>query len=362
MRVRHGGELRAFSEKFGIPERDILDFSSNINPWGPTPSVLEAYEQSRDQLRLYPDPEALEFRREVARHFPLWPENVVAGNGAADLLDLILRLLRPKRALLVEPCFLEYRRLLNLHRAEVRSIALKEGDSFEFSLPELLNSLSGVEVAILANPNNPTGTALDKSGIERFLSEAKRRNVFVILDEAFVDWCPEFSVAREVKDDSSFFVVRSITKFYSLPGIRIGFGLGSRKLVEKLAGYQVPWSTNGIAQLLGIAALRDEEFARRSRQWLAQERSKFENELQEIPGLKVYPSRANFVLVRSGSATEKPLLSEGLGKQGIYVRDLEEFPGLGPAYFRFAVRKREENFLLVESLKRLKGSLAGSIA
>lgn len=352
MRIRHGGELRQFAEKYGINEREILDFSSNINPLGPPLSVKEAFQSSAEILPRYPDPEALEFRREVARHFPLWQENVIAGNGAVELLDLILRFLRPKKALLVEPTFLEYRHLLNLQGAEVRSVLLREKDGFRFSIAELTNALQGVDVLILAHPNNPTGTHLEKDEIHRLLHEAKRRNIFVVLDEAFVDWAPELSLAKEVRDDSFFFVVRSMTKFFSLPGIRIGYGLGSRKLIERLASYQIPWSCNGLAQRLGIAALRDSGFAEESRRWLADERQSQEFHLREIPWLKVYPSATNFLLVRTGNGSEGGTLSlYEIAKQGIYVRELTEFPGLGSAYFRVAVRKREENDRLIEALK-----------
>lgn len=351
MRIKHGGELRLFSEKFGIPEQEILDFSSNINPLGPPTSVKKIYESLVEELQFYPDPEALEFREEVARHFPIFPENVIAGNGAAELLDLILRVLRPKRAFLIEPTFLEYRRLLNLQGAQIRSISLREKDSFHFSLAEVLNAISGVDVAILAHPNNPTGTYLSREALQHLLAEAKRRNIFVVLDEAFVDWAPELSMAKEVRDDSSFFVIRSLTKFFALSGIRVGYGLGSRKLIEKLTSVQVPWSCNRLAQRLGIAALQDDVFTKRSREWLTSERDWLEAHLQKIHGLKVYPSAANFLLVRYSPRSEGESLIEEMGKQGIALRDLTEFPGLGPSYFRVAVRKREENRRLIEGLK-----------
>lgn len=350
MRLHHGGELRVFSEKFGIPEREILDFSSNINPLGPPESVKKIFPETLNELPYYPDPEAFEFRREVVKQFPLWPENVIAGNGAAELLDLILRLLRPKRALVIEPTFLEYRRLLNLQGAEIRNILLREKDEFQARPAEITNSLRGVDVAIFTQPNNPTGGFIEKEALQKLLAEAKRRSVFVILDEAFIDWIPEQSLAREVRDDAHFFVIRSLTKFFSLPGIRIGFGLGARKLIEKLENQQVPWSCNRLAQKLAITALRDQDFIEESREWLAQERENFAHHLNEVPSLKVFPSAANFLLIKLPG--RRPILQE-LGRQGIYLRDLTGFPGLGPNYFRVAVKKREENLRLVEALKTL---------
>lgn len=360
MRIWHGGALRQFSEKYGIPEREVLDFSSNINPLGPPPLVLEALDQIARELPHYPDPEAREFRGEVARHFPLWPENVIAGNGAAELLDLIVRFLRPRRALLIEPAFLEYRRLMQLAGAEIRSLSLKEKDSFLFTHGEILNALSGVEVVILGHPNNPTGTAMERADLTDFMKEAKRRDIFVILDEAFVDWVPELSLGSEVRDDSYFFIIRSLTKFFALPGIRIGYGLGSRKLIEKLSGLQVPWSCNRVAQRLGILALRDDAFMETSRQWLIQEKEKLVFELGKIPWLKVYPGLANFLLLRFSGPPAGSSLIEEMGHQGIYVRGLAEFPGLGPFYFRIAVRTAGENQKLIAFLKSRKVELVES--
>jgi len=351
MRVRHGGDLRQFSERFKIPEREILDFSSNANPWGPPESVREVLQECFEEVQHYPDPESLDFRREVARHFPLWPENVIAGNGAAELLDLVLRFLHPKRALIVEPTFLEYRRMLNLQGTEIRSVLLREREDFQFSVSELNNALQGVDLAIFAQPNNPTGTFLERGELQRLLGEAKRRDIFVVLDEAFVDWVPELSMAREVRDDSHFFIVRSLTKFFALPGIRIGYGLGSRKLMERLATHQVPWSCNRLAQKAGIRALRDEAFQAESRAWLTQEREWLSSRLQEISSLKVYPAAANFLLVRHAPQPGVPNLFEEMGAKGIYVRDLADFSGLGSSYFRISVRRREENLKLLEALR-----------
>ncbi len=350
MKIRHGGSLRHFSEKFGIPEERILDFSSNVNPLGPPASVKEAYLASPSELECYPDPEALEFRREMARRLPLWPENVMVGNGSVELLDLALRILRPRRALLMEPTFPEYRRLLNLQGSEIRSVSLRESDSFRLFGQEIFSALQNADVAIIANPNNPTGTFLSKEELEKVLREANRRNVFVILDETYADWIPEISMIKEVGDNSLFLLLRSLTHFYALPGIRMGYGLGSRKLVEKLAAHQIPWSCNRLAQKLGLIAIKDEAFAAEARQWLSQERNWLESHLRKIPMLKVYPGAANFLLVRH-AVQLRPLVEE-LGKQGIYVRDLTEFPALGPAFIRISVRKREENQRLIEALTK----------
>lgn len=353
MKIRHGGDLAGFSEKYNVPEKEIVDFSSNINPLGLPASVRDLYLESAGDLSIYPDSEAREFRRTAAQNFPLWAENVIAGNGAMELLDVIIRFLKPKKAFFVEPCFLEYRRLFNLAGAEVRTLCLKENENFNFSPAEIMNGLRGNDLLLLSHPNNPTGTALSREDLFQILQEARRRNIFVVLDEAFVDWAPENSMAKEIRDDSHFFVVRSLTKFFALPGIRIGYGLGARKLIEKLSATQAPWSCNRLAQKLGTAALKDEAFIRKSRVWLESEKEWLSAQFRDLGRLKVYPSLANFFLIRHTAEQGAEPIGTRLGREGIYVRDLSDFPGLGASFFRIGIRKREDNEKLINALKKI---------
>lgn len=348
--VPHGGDLRGFAGKFGLREEEILDFSSNINPLEFPPSVANLYFQLLPELSRYPDPTAQELRLEISRHFPVWPENVIAGNGTMGLLSLAIRTLAPRRALLIEPSFTEYRRLLNLQGTEVRSLLLKEENRFEFSLPQILGALSGVDLLLLGHPNNPTGTALSRAALLELLQEARRRNIFVVIDEAFADWSPEISVAREIKDNTYFLVVRSLTKFFSLAGIRSGFALGSRKFIEKLAACQETWSCNRLAQKLSIAALREGEFRRRSLEWFREESRWMLVALESLGWLKVYPSLANFFLLKVKPPFYAQTLSQDLGQRKIYVRTLLDFAGLDASYLRVALRSRKDNESLLAAL------------
>ena len=349
----HGGNRRAFAKHFGLQESEIVDFSSNGNPWGPPQSLFEVYQDSFHLLTSYPDPESLLLKKEIARNFPLWPENVIAANGATELIYLLIQFLKPRRALLVEPTFLEYRRALNLHGVEVRNLLLREKNDFLFSFAELSNAARDVGMVFLSSPNNPTGALASRSEVLAFLEEMKRREVFVVLDEAFIDWIPEESLANVVSDSASFFIIRSLTKFFNLPGIRIGYGLGSKRLIERLEKTKITWSVNNLAETLGVQALRDKEFQKHSRENLAKEKDFFFKELAVIEDLKAFPSAANFFLVKLRGSMRSGGLVECLAREKIMIRDASNFVGLDNQFFRVAVRNRKDNELLLESLKKI---------
>ncbi|MDP3919509.1 MAG: histidinol-phosphate transaminase [Candidatus Omnitrophota bacterium] len=349
--LSHGGDLKSFAERYGLREDEIRDFSSNRNPLGLPDTVEKLFPHLLKDLGRHPDPEARDLRCEIARKYPLWPENVIAGNGSIAILLLALRTLGSRRALLIEPCFSEYRRLLNQVGAEIHSVPLKESEGFGFSVSRIINAMRGVDLLILGHPNNPTGTALSRAELLEVISEARRLSVFVIIDEAFVDWCPELSIAQEVKDNSYFLILRSMTKFYSLPGIRAGYALGSRKLIEKMAYAQETWSCNRIAQRLAIEALRDQTFQSRSLEWFEKESKWFRSTIEQSSEYRIFPSWANFFLIKQKRSAERKGFFDDMGRSGIYLRELHLFPGLGHAYFRAALGLRSDNELLISRLE-----------
>ncbi len=347
---RHGGHLRAFAERFQIAENKILDFSSSVNPLPFPESLLETYAQCALELGAYPDPEALLLCEEITRHYPLQRANVLPGNGAVALIGLAIRALAPKRALVVEPSFTEYRRLLELQGAEMASIRLKEDRHFAFQFSEIMAQLGGADLLILGHPNSPTGTALAKEELLKLLAAARSAGVFVIVDEAFADWCPEFSVASALQMDSRFLVIRSLTKFYGLAGIRAGFALGPTEIIEAMKHFQDSWDINILAQKLSTAMLQETPFIQKTRAWFSRESRWLYQQLNQLEGFKAFPSLANFFLLKSLSGDAQEVF-EFLGRRGIYIRLAGNYPGLNPAYLRVALRQRYDNERLIEALK-----------
>ncbi len=349
----HGGDLAAFAGMYGKKQSEILDFSSNVNPLGLPESVREACRRAAEELERYPAPYSEPLCGFLADRFSLKPEQVMAGNGSFGALQAAFQVLEPKHVLLLEPCFSEYRRLAENTGAHVRTLRLSAGDSFAFSAEKILKILKGADLLVLGHPNNPTGTALERNGLLELIREARRKKVFVILDEAFADWTPGISVASEA-GKPGFLVVRSLTKFFALAGIRAGYALGPAKLIAAMQNAQGPWACNHIAQQMSLAALRDTEFQEKTRRWFQVESRRFYSELAGFGFLKVYPSLANFFLIKS----EFPGLPEYLGKQGIYARPSTGFRGLNASFFRLALKTREENQALVRALEKVPAEAA----
>lgn len=352
--ICHGGNLAEFAAKYGKKESDILDFSSNVNPLPLPDSLMQVYQRGADELSRYPEPYSESLVKEIADFFSLPPGRVHAGNGSMALLAAAVRILSPRRALLIEPCFGEYRRLLELNGADILSAPLLPEEHFRFSLDAILHALSKVELLIFGHPNNPTGTALTQEEVKQLLAQARRKGVFVIVDEAFADWMPEISVIQDAGLADGLLVVRSMTKFFALAGIRSGFIVGAEALVRDIREQEGPWTCNRLAQKLSIAALADRSYQEESRRWLGEERVWLHEMLDRFKIFNVVPSVANFLLVQS----RKPLdgLFDFLGSQGVYVRSTQDFSGLNDHYFRVAIRTRRDNECLLRLLKTWMGT------
>jgi threonine-phosphate decarboxylase len=360
-RIEHGGNLRDFAMRFHLNENEILDYSSNINPLNIPDSVRRVYLESARELTRYPDPTSRELCQEISKIFSVPGDLVIAGNGSMSLLNLAVRTLAPKRALILEPSFSEYRSLLEGQGAQVQSLYLKEDNDFRFMLPEIVQALRRNDLLMIGHPNNPTGTAFQRAELLELLATANRHGVFVILDEAFADWVPEISVIDEVRENSNFLVVRSLTKFYALAGLRSGFAIGPSNLIERMKGDQELWSMNRLAEKLSIVALRDKAFQKKTLDWFKQESSSFRKALESLGTFKVYPGLANFILLRLHHH-DVPSLFEALGKKGIYIRSAANFNGLDDSFLRIAIRLKEENQTLIESFRQCLPSSAPSFS
>jgi len=256
----HGGNLERAMEKYGISSGKIIDFSANINPLGFSSKTREAIIKNLDRLSHYPDPECKEAKKEISHYFKIDYENIILGNGSTELIYLIVQALKPKKVLIPIPTFCEHERALNNSNISINFYKLKEKQEFLVSMDEIIPQLTGIDLVFLCNPNNPTGTFLHREEILILVREIQRRKIFLVLDEAFIDLHEEESFIKEVKNYDHLIILRSLTKFFSLPGLRIGFGVGSSKLIKELEIQKIPWSVNYLAQIAVREVLRDEKF------------------------------------------------------------------------------------------------------
>jgi len=350
----HGGNLERATEKYGISSEKIIDFSANINPLGFSSKTREAIIKNLDRLSHYPDPECKEAKKEISHYFKIDYENIILGNGSTELIYLIVRTLKPKKALIPVPTFCEYERALNNNNVSINFYKLKEEQEFSISINEIISQLAGIDLVFLCNPNNPTGTFLFKKEMLTLVKEVQKRKIFLVLDEAFIDLYEEESLIKEVKNYNHLIVLRSLTKFYGLPGLRIGFAASSSKLIEKLETQKIPWSVNYLAQIAVREVLKDERFISKSRSFLLKEKEFLYMELSNMEGLKVYKPSVNFIFIKLLGNISSEGLKDQLAKKGILIRDCSNFRGLEKGKFvRVAVRTRKENIKLLKEIKSI---------
>ena len=334
----------------------VIDFSASINPLGPPRSVVEGLTRRlQDLIEAYPDPSCRELKGALSRYTGVAVENILPGNGSTHLIYLLVRALRPGKAIIVEPSFTEYRNALILSGARIDSLLLKEQRGFSLleGLDGLLDLLSrGTDMVFLANPSSPRGELLPLDVVREVACVAEREGIWLVVDEAFIDFSEGASFAQDAVGLERAIVVRSMTKFFSLPGLRLGYVIAHKRVIEFLSSFIEPWSVNGPAQLAGVLALEDQGFPVRSRRWLGQERGRLFEALSLVDGLTPLPSDTNFLLIRiDREGVGSSRLQERLFSKGIYIRDCSSFYGLDGRFFRIAILGGEENDRLVEALR-----------
>jgi threonine-phosphate decarboxylase len=316
----HGGNINLASRKYNLPVHKLLDFSANINPLGPSPKSITAVMDNLSLINSYPDPDCRELKAVLASHLGVWEELLLMGNGAAELIYLLVRVLGVKKALIPVPTFSEYGLAVLSQGGEVLNVTLDEKNRFSLPLDHLVKSLDQVDLVFICNPNNPTGRLLDGKTVEYILDKAFSKGVMVLVDEAFMDFIPEkerFSVMKRVGDFPNLAVLYSLTKFFGIPGLRLGAIAASVKLIRRMNAAKDPWNVNVLAQVAGAAGLRDHDYMERTVRLVRQEKQFLFRDLNRLQGLQPLPGAANFFLVKiteSGLTSGK--LTELLGRRG----------------------------------------------
>jgi cobyric acid synthase CobQ/L-threonine-O-3-phosphate decarboxylase len=350
----HGGDIRSMARTLGCAPEEILDFSANINPLGPPTWLRPVVARAMAGTAHYPEPRAEGLRRIAAARMGVEPENVVAGNGSSELLYALPRVCAARglgRAVLPAPCYGDYARACEAAGLSCEMLTLRPETGFSMDWPGLEEVLNKPALVILGQPGNPAGTLLEP---ERILDLADRLpESFFLVDEAFADFVPQLSrLGAAVRPN--LFVLHSLTKFYAVPGLRLGLGYGHAEVCDALSALLPDWSVNALAQAVGEEALADEAYAVRAVAAVQDLRSGLESALGRL-GVTVFPGSANYLLCRS----ENPdafALQEKLAKSRILIRNCANYAGLDARYFRVAVRGAEENGRLVQALSKIFGS------
>lgn len=351
----HGGNVHAAARETGRRLDQLVDFSASINPLGPSPRTLRAVVRGMREAVHYPDPDCLSLREALAARHGLSADRFLIGNGSSELIALLPAALSIHHALVVGPTFSEYANAVTIHGGRVTAINARRADGYRPPIERVVDGLRAgdlrLDAVFLCNPNSPTGQAMDGARVFELARAASRRNLWTVVDETFVDYCEQRSVLSKVAVLPRLLILRTFTKFYALPGLRIGYLAASRAVVEAIRKQQPPWSVNALAQAAARTALRDRTHARRSLAFMELERARLTRGLSRLPDVTVYRSETNFLLAELPRATRAPTLAKALRRQGLLIRDCSSVEGLTDRTIRIAVRTRRQNRVLLAALR-----------
>lgn len=350
----HGGDWVSAAKRYGLPANGFLDYSANINPLGPPQSVISALQTQLQEVTRYPDPAHRSFRHALGRRLNLHEDWLLPANGAAEAMALALLALRPQQVGVVYPCFSEYVQLSEQFGARVISCYGWEEHGYKAEETQLYRLFQQADLVFIGSPNNPTGILYTAEELERMAEWTAKTDTWLIVDEAFLDFVAEekpFTLADQLVKYPRVIVMRSMTKMYAIPGLRLGYAIAHPEVIARMKEKQVSWSVNALALVAGELCLEEWEYERQTRELIAQERAYLSTALQQEWGWMVWPGKANFLLVRTSEEWTAQELQEALGKKGVLIRSCAMYPGLTARDFRIAVRKREENERLLGALR-----------
>lgn len=379
----HGGNIYKIFREKNIKE--ILDYSSNINPYGIPESLKKRITENLEILERYPDPDYVELRQKLSNLNKVNLSDIILGNGATEIIFLFMKVINPKKILIVSPTFGEYERAVKAteisgdtvslsssngdnknienKKIEIEYFELKESDDFKLNIGNLKNELENkYDLLIICNPNNPTGKFLKLAQTEEILKECNKYDTKLFIDEAFIEFLEDGmkeSIINTEGNKKNLFVTRAFTKFFAIPGLRLGYGMYfDKELEKKISEKKEPWSVNNFAEMAGLTVLDDAEYIEKTLKWIAEEKIYMYEKLNKISGMKVYETEVNFI---TGKIDEK-LFSEGVNvkilrekmlEQGILIRDASNFKFLDERFFRLAIKDRASNERVIEAMKEI---------
>ncbi|MGL4357914.1 threonine-phosphate decarboxylase CobD [Cetobacterium sp.] len=345
----HGGNIYKLKRENGV---ELLDYSSNINPLGVPESFKKAVIENFETLEKYPDIDYVELRQSIADYNGCSIENVVVGNGATEVLFLYMKAVKAKKVLIIAPTFAEYERAAKAAGRDVKFFPLSK----DFSLNEnlLMDFITDEDIVVMCNPNNPTGKFQDLEKIERIADFLENRNKKLFIDEAFIEFVDGWKEKTAfLLKHKNIFILRALTKFFALPGVRLGYGLTFDEVIlNEIRDIREPWSVNGVAEIAGKTMLLDNLYIHETEAWIKKEKIQFYEELKSLKGIEVTPTETNFILIKLLNDDAKSFRKKMI-ENGVLVRDASNFMFLDESYIRLAIKDRKKNEQVLKALKKV---------
>ncbi len=355
-KFKHGGDLEKVASSFGLSPGEILDFSANINFLGTPPGFKKAVYRSMKKIVNYPDVDSQGLSKSIGNYYGLDPSQILCGNGASELIYVLTHALKSRRILIPCPSFSEYEGAATGAGIEYDFIFLSEAEGFYPHPEHIIPCLPRGGLLFLCSPNNPTGILAKKEDLLAVIDEAAKLKTVVVIDESFMDFVLDETKYSFLRDDhipTNLVILRSLTKFFALPGLRLGFLRADICLKEKIKASLPPWNVNVFAQEGGKLLFNDASVIDSYKEKVNREKVFLYRELEKIPSLRPFPPAANYIFLKIEKGPDSLQLQRLLGRRGVYIRDCSTFRGLPPLFFRVAVRSRRENRVLIEKLQEV---------
>jgi len=350
----HGADINSAAELYGLEADKIIDFSSNINPFI-VDSMDKIVAAGVGSLQKYPDIKYRRLRKNISDYLGVDDSQVIPGNGATEIIYLLMRSLSGRLAI-INPTFSEYRKGAELAGLSVVDFVMDWKKDFKLDLDEIYRRKDEFDSIFICNPNNPDGSVRE---IKKLLEFAEKEGKLLIVDETFIEFADsekDRSLVNMVEKSKNLFIIRAVTKFFGIPGIRLGYGISSnRELLQKMYDEKEPWTINSFADSASDFIFKEEEYIRKSKEYFSKERVCMINEINKIDGIKAFNSDANFILVRFENRNVLDVKENLLKRAGLLIRDASNFIGLDSSFARVAIKNHEQNTVLVDALRSVLG-------
>ena len=350
----HGADINSAAELYGLEADKIIDFSSNINPFI-VDSMDKIVAAGVGSLQKYPDIKYRRLRKNISDYLGVDDSQVIPGNGATEIIYLLMRSLSGRLAI-INPTFSEYRKGAEIVGLSVVDFVMDWKKDFKLDLDEIYRRKDEFDSIFICNPNNPDGSVRE---IKKLLEFAEKEGKLLIVDETFIEFADsekDRSLVNMVEKSKNLFIIRAVTKFFGIPGIRLGYGISSnRELLQKMYDEKEPWTINSFADSASDFIFKEEEYIRKSKEYFSKERVCMINEINKIDGIKAFNSDANFILVRFENRNVLDVKENLLKRAGLLIRDASNFIGLDSSFARVAIKNHEQNTVLVDALRSVLG-------
>lgn len=352
----HGGNVWVHLKETNSLKNTLIDFSANINPLGLPSKTKKVMMKNFSFLANYPDPGYKHLKKSLAIFHNINPGNLLVGNGSTEIIHLIPKVFKSKNVLIPIPSFSEYEFAARTNCAKPIFVNSTKQNDFQIDIFKLNKFIPRADLVFLCNPNNPTGALLYREQVLLLLNSCIKHKTILVIDEVFMDFVQisnEITLIPEAVRNKFLLILKSLTKSFAIPGLRLGYLIGHRDLISKMSEFQYPWNVNSLAQVIGEEVIKDRDYLKKSREFILKEKSYLYERLKNIKGLRPYPPSSNFVFCKLENSKYKSIkrLSRNLIKKGIMIRNCDNFRGLNGRFFRVAVRKRAENIKLISALE-----------